>query len=137
ESSSKTDERIDKLADQISTLVEIVTKKVVTPATVMAVEESCVICGGAHAYYNCTTTDNNQSTVCAAMGTYNQVAPPNPLTLGTLSSNTIPNPKGEMKAITTRSGVAYDGPSIPTNPFAKKVVERETEETIDKEQTNF
>ncbi|GJV65355.1 reverse transcriptase domain-containing protein [Tanacetum coccineum] len=77
ESSSKTDERIDKLADQISTLVEIVTKKVVTPATVMAVEESCVICGGAHAYYNCTTTDNNQSTVCAAMGTYNQVAPPN------------------------------------------------------------
>nr|GEX40487.1 reverse transcriptase domain-containing protein [Tanacetum cinerariifolium] len=35
-------------------------------------------------------------------------------TLGTLSSNTIPNPKGEMKAITTRSGVSYEGPSIPT-----------------------
>ncbi|GJZ00378.1 hypothetical protein Tco_0517807 [Tanacetum coccineum] len=34
-------------------------------------------------------------------------------TSGTLSSNTIPNPKGEMKAITTRSGVAYEGPSIP------------------------
>ncbi|GJU17377.1 reverse transcriptase domain-containing protein [Tanacetum coccineum] len=34
ESSSKTDERIDKLADEISTLVEMVTKKVVTPATV-------------------------------------------------------------------------------------------------------
>ncbi|GKF35510.1 hypothetical protein Tco_0112268, partial [Tanacetum coccineum] len=32
ENSSKTDERIDKLADQISTLVEIVSKKVVTPA---------------------------------------------------------------------------------------------------------
>ncbi|GJU96251.1 reverse transcriptase domain-containing protein [Tanacetum coccineum] len=77
ESSSKTDERIDKLADQISTLVEIVTKKVVTPATVKAVEESCVICGGAHAYYNCTTTDSNQSSVCAATGTYNQVIPPN------------------------------------------------------------
>ncbi|GJW52331.1 hypothetical protein Tco_0093682 [Tanacetum coccineum] len=29
---------------------------------------------------------------------------------GTLPSNTIPNPKGEMKAITTRSGVAYEGP---------------------------
>ncbi|GKA40911.1 reverse transcriptase domain-containing protein [Tanacetum coccineum] len=42
ESSSKTDERIDKLADQISTLVEIVSKKVVTPTTVKAVEESCV-----------------------------------------------------------------------------------------------
>ncbi|GJR92144.1 reverse transcriptase domain-containing protein [Tanacetum coccineum] len=77
ESFSKTDERIDKLADQISTLVEIVSKKVVTPATVKAVEESCVTCGGAHAYYNCPNTDNNQSSVCAATGTYNQVAPPN------------------------------------------------------------
>ncbi|GJV81492.1 reverse transcriptase domain-containing protein [Tanacetum coccineum] len=42
-----------------------------------------------------------------------------------------------MKAITTRRGVAYEGPSIPTNPFPKKVVERETEETTDKEPTNF
>ncbi|GKC96953.1 hypothetical protein Tco_1162395 [Tanacetum coccineum] len=42
-----------------------------------------------------------------------------------------------MKAITTRSGVAYEGPLIPTNPSLKKVVERETEETTDKEQTNF
>ncbi|GJY11354.1 reverse transcriptase domain-containing protein [Tanacetum coccineum] len=37
--SSKTDERIDKLADQLSTLVEIVSKKVVTPAPVKAVED--------------------------------------------------------------------------------------------------
>nr|GEV12853.1 hypothetical protein [Tanacetum cinerariifolium] len=58
-------------------------------------------------------------------------------TSGTLPSNTIPNPKGEMKAITTRSRVAYEGPSIPTKPSPKKVVERETEETTDKEQTNF
>ncbi|GKB97282.1 hypothetical protein Tco_0983419 [Tanacetum coccineum] len=40
-----------------------------------------------------------------------------------------------MKAITTRSDVAYD--SIPTNPSPKKVVERETKETTDKEQTKF
>ncbi|GKD17119.1 reverse transcriptase domain-containing protein, partial [Tanacetum coccineum] len=58
-------------------------------------------------------------------------------TSGTLPSNTIPNPKGEMKAITTRGGVAYEGPSIPTNPSPKKVVERETEEATDKEQSNF
>nr|GEW35489.1 reverse transcriptase domain-containing protein [Tanacetum cinerariifolium] len=51
-----------------------------------------------------------------------------------IECNTIPNPKGEMKEITTRSGVAYKGPSIPT---PKKVVERETEETTNKEQTNF
>ncbi|GJT77725.1 hypothetical protein Tco_1044450 [Tanacetum coccineum] len=41
ESVSKMDERIDKLADQLSTLVEIVSKKVVTPAPVKAVEEIC------------------------------------------------------------------------------------------------
>ncbi|GJR14974.1 reverse transcriptase domain-containing protein [Tanacetum coccineum] len=278
ESVSKTDERIDKLADQLSTLVKIVSKKVVTPAPVKAVEEICVTCSGPHAWYNCPNTDNNQSSVCAATGTYNQVNPPNRVsnqmappgfapvqnngqnrynqnqgqgnnfnrgnnfhgnqgfqvqnnhapnfqnqgfqnqpfqvpnnqvqqefsnefssykrtndqmmrnmqnqinslkgevkneiqntmktqqavlmnqqnvfqtnlqnmlsgffqnqasTSGTLPSNTIPNPKGEMKAITTRSGVAYEGPSIPTNPSPKKVVERETEETTDKEQTNF
>ncbi|GJU28865.1 reverse transcriptase domain-containing protein [Tanacetum coccineum] len=146
ESVSKTDERIDKLADQLSTLVEIVSKKVVTPAPVKAVEETCVTCGGAHSWYNCPTTDNNQASVCAATGSYNQVNPPNRVsnqmappvsTSGTLPWNTIPNPKGEMKEITTRSGVAYEGPSIPTNPFPKKVVERETEEITDKEQSNF
>nr|GEU53146.1 hypothetical protein [Tanacetum cinerariifolium] len=58
-------------------------------------------------------------------------------TSGTLSRNTFPNLKGEMKEITTRSGVAYEGHSIPTKHSLKKVVERETEETTDKEQTNF
>nr|GFC00767.1 reverse transcriptase domain-containing protein [Tanacetum cinerariifolium] len=58
-------------------------------------------------------------------------------TSGTLLSNTIPNPKGEMKAITTRSGIAYDGPLIPTKHSPKKVVKRETKKTTDKEQTNF
>ncbi|GJZ50461.1 reverse transcriptase domain-containing protein [Tanacetum coccineum] len=75
--SSKTDERIDKLEDQLSTLVEIVSKKVVTPAPVKAVEETCVTCGGAHSWYNCPATDNNQASVCATTGTYNQVNPPN------------------------------------------------------------
>ncbi|GJT63066.1 reverse transcriptase domain-containing protein [Tanacetum coccineum] len=42
-----------------------------------------------------------------------------------------------MKEITTRSGVAYEGPSSPTNPSPKKEVERETEKTTDKEQSNF
>nr|GFC52891.1 hypothetical protein [Tanacetum cinerariifolium] len=33
---------------------------------------------------------------------------------GTLPSNTITNPKDDLKGITTRSGVAYQGPTIPT-----------------------
>ncbi|GJR28217.1 reverse transcriptase domain-containing protein [Tanacetum coccineum] len=272
---SKTDERIDKLTDQLSTLVEIVSKKVVNLRINF---QLCITCSGPHAWYNCPNTNSNQSSVCAATGTYNQVNPPNRVcnqmappgfapvqnngqnrynqnqgqgnnfnqgsnfhgnqgfhvqnnhaqnfqnqgfqnqhfqvpnnqvqqefsnefssykrtndqmmrnmqnqinslkgdfkneiqntmnsqqavlmnqqnvfqtnlqnmlsgffqnqasTSGTLPSNTIPNPKGEMKAITTRSGVAYEGPSIPTNPSPKKVVERETEETRDNEQTNF
>nr|GEV20755.1 reverse transcriptase domain-containing protein [Tanacetum cinerariifolium] len=48
---------------------------------------------------------------------------------GTLSSNTITNPKEDLKGITTRSGTAYQGPTIPTT--LPKVVERETEVTKD------
>nr|GEX43408.1 reverse transcriptase domain-containing protein [Tanacetum cinerariifolium] len=74
---SKSDDRIDKLADQIWTLVDIFAKKIVTPAPVKAVEKSCITCGGNHAYYNCPNTDSNQPSVCVATGTYNQVAPQN------------------------------------------------------------
>nr|GEU36240.1 reverse transcriptase domain-containing protein [Tanacetum cinerariifolium] len=77
ENTSKTDDRIDKLSDQILTLVDIIYKKVVTPATVKAVEESCVTYGGNHAHYNCDATNSNQLSVYAATGTYNQVSPQN------------------------------------------------------------
>nr|GFA74917.1 hypothetical protein [Tanacetum cinerariifolium] len=33
---------------------------------------------------------------------------------GTLPGNTVTNPKEDLKGITTRSGVAYQGPTIPT-----------------------
>ncbi|GKA57183.1 hypothetical protein Tco_0756371 [Tanacetum coccineum] len=45
-----------------------------------------------------------------------------------LPSNTIPNPRNEAKAITTRSGTSYDGPPIPP-----PVVEKESEVTKDTE----
>nr|GEV39061.1 reverse transcriptase domain-containing protein [Tanacetum cinerariifolium] len=161
DSSSKADDRIDKLADQISNLVEIVNKRVITLATAKAVEKTCVICRGAHAYYDCIATDSNQPSVCATTSTYNQVSPPNQAsnqipppgfapvqnnqnsffqnqasTSGTLPSNIVPNPKGKMKVVTTRSGLAYEGPSIPTNSPLEKIVERDTEETTDKEQSH-
>ncbi|GJY86170.1 reverse transcriptase domain-containing protein [Tanacetum coccineum] len=50
---------------------------------------------------------------------------------GTLPSNTITNPKVDLKGITTRSGVAYQGPTIPTTSSPPKVVEREPEVTKD------
>nr|GEX78969.1 reverse transcriptase domain-containing protein [Tanacetum cinerariifolium] len=49
----------------------------------------------------------------------------------TLSSNTITNPKEDLKGITTRSGIVYKGPTIPTTSSPPKVVERETEVTKD------
>ncbi|GJV96143.1 hypothetical protein Tco_1547720 [Tanacetum coccineum] len=48
-----------------------------------------------------------------------------------LPSNTVTNPKEDLKGITTRSGVAYRGPTIPTTSSSPKVVERETEVTKD------
>ncbi|GJR11824.1 reverse transcriptase domain-containing protein [Tanacetum coccineum] len=51
---------------------------------------------------------------------------------GTLPSNTITNPKVDLKGITTRSDVAYQGPTIPTTTSSPpKVVEREPEVTKD------
>ncbi|GKE12837.1 hypothetical protein Tco_1416388, partial [Tanacetum coccineum] len=51
---------------------------------------------------------------------------------GTLLSNTITNPKVDLNGITTRSGVAYQGPTIPTTSSSPpKVVEHETEVTKD------
>ncbi|GJY05509.1 reverse transcriptase domain-containing protein [Tanacetum coccineum] len=118
------------------------------PALVKAVEESCVTCGGAHSYRNCPTTDGNvyrdniQEYVSqAAAANFNQGntsyrAPIanqiRPLGSGTLPSNTITNLKVDLKGITTRSGVAYQGPTIPTTSSSlPKVVERETEVTKD------
>nr|GEW41607.1 hypothetical protein [Tanacetum cinerariifolium] len=51
---------------------------------------------------------------------------------GTLPGNTITNLKEELKGITTQSGTAYQGPTIPTTSSSfPQVVERETEVTKD------
>nr|GFA43870.1 reverse transcriptase domain-containing protein [Tanacetum cinerariifolium] len=52
--------------------------------------------------------------------------------LGTLPGNTFTNHKEDLKGITTRSGVAYKGPTTPT---PSKVVKQGTEVTKDQVQT--
>ncbi|GJZ43602.1 reverse transcriptase domain-containing protein [Tanacetum coccineum] len=48
-----------------------------------------------------------------------------------LPSNTISNPKGELKAITTRSGLVLDGPSVPMPPpFINAEEDERAEETL-------
>nr|GEZ51247.1 reverse transcriptase domain-containing protein [Tanacetum cinerariifolium] len=50
---------------------------------------------------------------------------------GPLPGNTIANPKGELKAITTRSGLVLDGPSVPMPPpFINSKEDEHVEETL-------
>nr|GEV32227.1 hypothetical protein [Tanacetum cinerariifolium] len=50
---------------------------------------------------------------------------------GSLPSNTVANPKGELKAITTRSGIVLDGPFVPTPPpFINQEEDERVEETL-------
>nr|GEV85207.1 hypothetical protein [Tanacetum cinerariifolium] len=103
------------------------------PAFVKAVEEICVTCGGDHPYYQCLAAggntflelrDNIQGYVAAATVNYNQGS-------RSLPSNTIANPKGELKAITTRSGIVLDGPSVPIPPpFINPKEDKRIEETL-------
>nr|GEU29600.1 hypothetical protein [Tanacetum cinerariifolium] len=170
------------------------------PASVKAVEEICVTCGGAHPYYQCLAADGNtfpelrdniQGYVAAAAVNYNQVVPLSELEKvkrmneanmkamqtqinnvknelrnemknfiqasmssqtnelknmmasffqmntastsgsGSLPNNTIANPKGELRAITTRSGIVLDGPSVPIPlPFINPEEDERVEETL-------
>nr|GEX90912.1 reverse transcriptase domain-containing protein [Tanacetum cinerariifolium] len=90
---------------------------VTSPAPIKAVEEVCVTCGSNHIYNHCPLTrsgnefpifhDNIQQFQTAAFGNFIQ---------------------GNPKAITTRSGISYDGPPIPPS-----VMEKEPEATKDTE----
>nr|GFA41982.1 reverse transcriptase domain-containing protein [Tanacetum cinerariifolium] len=52
---------------------------------------------------------------------------------GSLPGNTVANPKGKLKAITTRSGLVTDGPTVPTPP---KSVNPEEDECVDETYTD-
>nr|GFD50276.1 reverse transcriptase domain-containing protein [Tanacetum cinerariifolium] len=48
--------------------------------------------------------------------------------LGTLPGNTIANSKGELKSITTRSGLVTEGPTVPNHP---KPINPEEDECVE------
>ncbi|GKF19463.1 hypothetical protein Tco_0068101 [Tanacetum coccineum] len=142
--------KMNKMLNEMKALV------VTTPTHVKAVEEVCVICGSNHHFNLCPLTrggndfpvfhDNIQQFQQTAAVVYNDSQKKQddfqkmmftfmqsyhtnqPSSSSTLPSNTIPNPRNEAKAITTRSGVSYDGPPIPS-----PVVEKESEATKDTE----
>nr|GEW45268.1 reverse transcriptase domain-containing protein [Tanacetum cinerariifolium] len=122
---------------------------------VKAVTPNCETCGGPHSFNDCPATVGNTQNVYDA-GSYQGIKETiilkgttreeansyreltkfmkmntaSSLGSGTLSGNTITNPKEDLKGITTRSGTAYQGPTIPTTSFFP-IVECETEATKD------
>nr|GEZ90870.1 hypothetical protein [Tanacetum cinerariifolium] len=129
-------ENKSKQTNAVTTAMTAILKQIQTtppPASLKAIEEICVTCGGAHPYYQRLTVDGNtfpkfrdniQGYVSAAVVNYNQGSRP-------LPSNTIANPKGELKAFTTRSGLVLDGPFVPMPPpFINPEEDEHTEETL-------
>ncbi|GJY20769.1 reverse transcriptase domain-containing protein [Tanacetum coccineum] len=123
---------VSELKDMVKAL--LLEKKNQTQALtpVKAVEESCVTYGGTHSYRNCPATDGNvyrdniQEYVSqAATANFNQG---NSSYRAPIANQIRPL---DLKGITTRSGVAYQGPTIPTTSSPPKVVEREPEVTKD------
>nr|GEY05001.1 DNA-directed DNA polymerase [Tanacetum cinerariifolium] len=96
---------------------------------VKEVTHNCETCGGPHSYNDCPAivgqTQNNM------FGQFMKMNTASSLGSGTLLSMTITNPKEDLKGSTTRSGNAYQGPTIPTTSSPPKVVECETKVTKD------
>nr|GEU57235.1 reverse transcriptase domain-containing protein [Tanacetum cinerariifolium] len=72
-----------------------------------------------------TSLSNQTNEIKNMMANLLQMNPASTSSPSTLLSNTVANLKSDLKAITTRSGVSYDGPSIPppvveNAPKAKK-----------------
>nr|GEV38764.1 reverse transcriptase domain-containing protein [Tanacetum cinerariifolium] len=125
------------------------------PASVKAIKEIYVTCGGAHSYYQCLATgalsrnlgiifkdtfQQSQLTTIRVipvivlrnmMANFFQMNTASTSGSGSLPSNTIANPKGELKAITTRSDIVLDGPSVPIPPlFVNPKEDERVEETL-------
>nr|GEU61884.1 reverse transcriptase domain-containing protein [Tanacetum cinerariifolium] len=112
--------------------------------SVKSVDTKCETCGGPYSYTECPAIDGyTQEAAYATTGNYNSGVIPTNRKMQmqsssgsrSLPSNTVANPRCDLKAITTRSGAVYDGPMIPptSSPLPKKV-EREIKATKDKVQ---
>nr|GFB83604.1 reverse transcriptase domain-containing protein [Tanacetum cinerariifolium] len=112
---SSSDPKIIALKAEMAKIKQNLLKVLQINQQVKEVAHNCETCGGPHSYNDCPATINTSSSLGS----------------GTLPSNTITNPKEDLKGITTQSGNAYKGPMIPTTSSPPKVVERETEVTKD------
>nr|GEW62680.1 reverse transcriptase domain-containing protein [Tanacetum cinerariifolium] len=150
---SSSDSKIVALKADMAEINKNLMKVLQINQQVKAVTPSCETCGGPHSYNDCPATvgqtqnandailKNMQTNMTSLtnfnlelknmFGQFMKMNTASSSGLGTLPSNTITNPKEDLKGITNRSGIAYKGPTIPTTYSPPKVVERETEVTKD------
>ncbi|GJV14003.1 reverse transcriptase domain-containing protein [Tanacetum coccineum] len=151
--SSSQDAHISSLTKQVEALLALHRPVDSAQNGVNYVQNGCETCGGPHPYFECQATGGYTQDVYATSGTYNQggnsyqpldhntnmsnkmdqmqkVLMERPQ--GVLPSNTVPNPREDLKAITTRSGVTLAGPSVPPPPLSSsKEVDQEPETITD------
>nr|GEU74225.1 reverse transcriptase domain-containing protein [Tanacetum cinerariifolium] len=95
--------------------------------TIKAIYMKCETCGGPHSFTECPAIGvYTQETAYATTGNYNSGG------TGSLPSNTVPNPREDLKVITTQSGVTLAGPSVSPPPLSKEV-NREPKTITDQE----
>ncbi|GJT19788.1 hypothetical protein Tco_0878494 [Tanacetum coccineum] len=121
---------VAELKDMVRALILDKKNQTPAPASVKAVEQSCVTCGDndtvmakyakSNGKHNGMITKFVNSNTASTSGS------------GSLPSNTIANPKGDVKAITTRSGRFITGTSILLLLLEMEI---EPEETKDLNQT--
>ncbi|GJS77483.1 reverse transcriptase domain-containing protein [Tanacetum coccineum] len=82
-----------------------------------SIQNGCETYGGPHAYYECRAAGGyTQEDAYATTGTYN--AGGNSYQPQVLPSNTVPNPREDLKAFTALSGVTLARPSVLPPPLS-------------------
>nr|GEV56210.1 reverse transcriptase domain-containing protein [Tanacetum cinerariifolium] len=88
--------------------------------TIKAFDMKCETCGGRHSFNECPAVGGyTQNTSYAITGNFNSGG------TGSFPSNTVLNPREDLKAITTRSGVTLVGPSVSPSSSSSKEVDQE------------
>nr|GEV36429.1 reverse transcriptase domain-containing protein [Tanacetum cinerariifolium] len=116
---------VAELKDMVRALLLHKKNQAPAPTTVKAVEQSCT---------QGQTMQNQLTNLTDMLSKFVNANTASSLGLGTLPSNTVTNLKEDLNGITTRSGAAYQGPTIPSSSSSStlpKVVNRETDVTKD------
>nr|GEV96234.1 reverse transcriptase domain-containing protein [Tanacetum cinerariifolium] len=117
---SSSDQKIVALKAEMAKINKNLMKVLQINQQVKAVTPSCETCGGPYSYNDCPATIGKPKTymlrepIKVVFLTNLKMNTASSSRSGSLPSNTITNPKEDLKGITTRSGTAYQGPTIPT-----------------------